>query len=174
MRNSKWLGLLILVPHLLMANTEQTVTIYEATADGQGDKFGTISIQESQYGVVFKPALSGLESGIHGFHLHDNASCDPGQKDGQKAAALEAGGHFDPKKTNKHDTPCREVHLGDLPPLYATEAGEINQSVLAPRLTLKDLDQHALMIHQHGDNFADKPEPLGGGGARVACGVIGQ
>jgi len=28
------------------------------------------------------------------------------------------------------------------------------------------------MIHAGGDNMSDKPEPLGGGGARYACGVI--
>jgi Cu-Zn family superoxide dismutase len=29
------------------------------------------------------------------------------------------------------------------------------------------------MIHAGGDNHADHPAPLGGGGARMACGVIG-
>jgi Cu-Zn family superoxide dismutase len=29
------------------------------------------------------------------------------------------------------------------------------------------------MIHVGGDNHADHPAPLGGGGARLACGVIG-
>jgi Cu-Zn family superoxide dismutase len=28
------------------------------------------------------------------------------------------------------------------------------------------------MIHQGGDNYSDDPKKLGGGGARVACGVI--
>jgi Cu-Zn family superoxide dismutase len=28
------------------------------------------------------------------------------------------------------------------------------------------------MIHAGGDNYADKPAPLGGGGERIACGVI--
>jgi Cu-Zn family superoxide dismutase len=27
------------------------------------------------------------------------------------------------------------------------------------------------MIHAGGDNFMDHPEPLGGGGGRIACGV---
>jgi superoxide dismutase, Cu-Zn family len=30
------------------------------------------------------------------------------------------------------------------------------------------------MIHAGGDNYADQPQPLGGGGARIACGVIGK
>jgi Cu-Zn family superoxide dismutase len=28
------------------------------------------------------------------------------------------------------------------------------------------------MIHVGGDNMSDQPKPLGGGGARYACGVI--
>jgi superoxide dismutase, Cu-Zn family len=31
----------------------------------------------------------------------------------------------------------------------------------------------SLIIHAGGDNHADQPAPSGGGGARVACGVIG-
>jgi Cu-Zn family superoxide dismutase len=27
------------------------------------------------------------------------------------------------------------------------------------------------MVHAGGDNYADEPQKLGGGGARVACGV---
>ena len=30
----------------------------------------------------------------------------------------------------------------------------------------------ALMIHANGDNYSDIPKKLGGGGARVACGVV--
>ena len=29
------------------------------------------------------------------------------------------------------------------------------------------------MVHMGGDNHSDHPAPLGGGGARVACDVIG-
>ena len=28
------------------------------------------------------------------------------------------------------------------------------------------------MVHASGDNYSDDPAPLGGGGARIACGVI--
>jgi Cu-Zn family superoxide dismutase len=29
-----------------------------------------------------------------------------------------------------------------------------------------------LVIHIGGDNYSDQPQPLGGGGARIACGAI--
>jgi Cu-Zn family superoxide dismutase len=44
---------------------------------------------------------------------------------------------------------------------------------LAPRIKdIQALKGHALMIHAGGDNYSDQPKPLGGGGARIACGVI--
>ncbi|MRR17699.1 MAG: superoxide dismutase [Cu-Zn] SodC1, partial [Deltaproteobacteria bacterium] len=30
----------------------------------------------------------------------------------------------------------------------------------------------SLMIHVGGDNYSDVPEKLGGGGGRLACGVV--
>ena len=42
----------------------------------------------------------------------------------------------------------------------------------ANRLKVADVKGRALMIHAGGDNYSDQPKPLGGGGARVACGVI--
>jgi Cu-Zn family superoxide dismutase len=50
--------------------------------------------------------------------------------------------------------------------------GSATQPVLAPRLKLSDLPGRALMLHAGGDNHADHPAALGGGGARIACGVI--
>ena len=44
--------------------------------------------------------------------------------------------------------------------------------LLAPRIKLSEIKGRSLMIHAGGDNYSDDPKPLGGGGARVACGVI--
>jgi Cu-Zn family superoxide dismutase len=44
--------------------------------------------------------------------------------------------------------------------------------VLAPRLKLSDVKGKALMVHAGGDNHSDHPAPLGGGGARIVCGII--
>ena len=38
-------------------------------------------------------------------------------------------------------------------------------------VTLADFQGHSLMIHAGGDNYADAPKPLGGGGERIVCGV---
>lgn len=139
---------------------------------GVGASVGQVTISESKYGVVFTPALTGLTPGVHGFHAHQNPSCDTNEKDGKKVPAGAAGGHLDPAGTNVHGAPWGEGHLGDLPPLYVDANGASAQAVLAPRLKLSDLKGKALMIHAGGDNHSDHPAALGGGGARVACGVI--
>jgi Cu-Zn family superoxide dismutase len=141
-------------------------------ASGIGKQVGTITATESDYGVIFTPRLAGLTPGLHGFHLHDKPSCGAQEKDGKMVAGLAAGGHFDPDGTNTHAGPWANGHLGDLPALYVGANSSAVYPVLAPRLKLTDLPGHSLMIHVGGDNHADHPEKLGGGGARVACGVI--
>ncbi len=150
------------------------VTMNLIDSDGKERNIGKITIQKTPYGLLFTPDLHSLPAGIHGFHVHENASCAPALKDGKTVAALSAGGHFDPKKTGKHLGPWSpDGHLGDLPALYVTHDGKATYPVLAPRLSeLKELDGRSLMLHAGGDNHDDHPEPLGGGGARIACGII--
>ncbi|KJH80979.1 superoxide dismutase family protein [Stutzerimonas stutzeri] len=150
-----------------------SVPMKAVTAEGVGESVGTVKIESSQYGLVLRPELSGLDSGAHGFHIHAKGSCEPADKDGETIAAGAAGGHWDPKNTGKHGEPWGEGHMGDLPALMVDGDGKANQPVLAPRLkSLGDIKGLALMVHKGGDNHSDHPQPLGGGGARVACGVI--
>ncbi len=145
-------------------------------ASGKLASVGTIFVHDTPYGAVFRPVLKGLAPGIHGFHVHQNASCEPGEKDGKAVAALAAGPHFDPNNSLRHGEPwgdgLNSGHLGDLPALYVDAKGDARQPVLAPRLKASDLDGRSLMLHAGGDNHSDHPEVLGGGGARIACGVI--
>jgi len=151
---------------------DTTVQISMVDAKGVGSSVGQVSISESKYGIVFSPSLKGLPPGLHGFHLHQNPSCDPKEKDGKMTPALTAGGHYDPSDSKRHDSPWGDGHLGDLPTLFVDADGNANQPVLASRLKMTDLAGHSLMVHMGGDNYADKPEPLGGGGVRMGCGVI--
>jgi len=147
-------------------------TVNAVNESGVGAVLGTVSAVDSPYGVLLTPNLAGLPPGLHGFHLHENPSCQAGDKDGKKVPALAAGGHWDPAKSGAHLGPYANGHMGDLPALYVDAQGQATVTVLAPRLKLKDLPGHALMIHVHGDNFADQPEKLGGGGPRMACAVL--
>lgn len=166
-------GLWIAIGSGIAHADEVTVSLNLAEAAGPGAAIGQVRIVETKYGVVFYPALKGLPPGLHGFHVHEKPSCAPGEQNGATVPALAAGGHLDPAATKKHGEPWGDGHLGDLPALFVGADGSAMQPVLAPRLKLADVRAHALMVHVGADNHSDHPAPLGGGGARMACGVIG-
>jgi Cu-Zn family superoxide dismutase len=151
---------------------EMRATMQVLSEPGAGKGAGTVSITETQHGLVFTPSLVGLPPGLHGFHVHEKGNCGPGQQDGKTVAGFAAGGHYDPAGSKKHGLPWGDGHLGDLPGLVVDASGAANYPVLAPRLKMADLKGRALMIHVGGDNHADHPAPLGGGGGRMVCGVI--
>lgn len=139
------------------------------------NKIGIVEIKENKYGVEFSPNLKGLPPGLHGFHVHEYGSIESSvdTKTGKVVKGGAAGGHYDPEKTKKHGLPWDDSsHRGDLPPLYVDMDGIATQPVLSPKLTLDELKGKSLMIHVHGDNHSDIPSPLGGGGERIAAGVI--
>ena len=154
------------------AATPAPVVMNAVSATGTGAVLGTVALEETPYGLVFTPALAGLEPGVHGFHVHEKGSCASDMKDGKPVAALAAGGHYDPDNSKQHGAPWGTGHRGDLPGLVVDAKGMASTPVLAPRLKLADVKGRSLMIHMGGDNHADHPQPLGGGGVRMACGVI--
>lgn len=165
-------GLLLACAFGTAAAKEIKVPLKMLSDTGVGAAAGDVTVTESRYGLVFTPSLTGLPPGLHGFHVHENASCDAGQKDGKAVAGLAAGGHYDPKASKKHGLPWGDGHLGDLPALLVDSSGNASNPVLAPRLKMADLKGRALMIHVGGDNHSDHPAALGGGGARLVCGPI--
>lgn len=159
----------------LLANADDTaeVTVNKVSSDGVGEAIGTVTLEDTDHGLVIELGLEQLPPGLHGFHVHENPDCSPAEKDGKMTAAAAAGGHYDPDDTGAHLGPYNpDGHLGDLPALYVNQDGESSHKLLAPRLEVADLAGRALMVHEGGDNYSDQPEPLGGGKSRIACGVI--
>ena len=147
--------------------------MHTATSTGPGDVIGTVTVSPGAHGATLTTDLRGLPPGPHGFHVHENGSCDPATANGQLVPAGAAGGHLDPAHTGHHEGPTHDGHLGDLPVLTADASGRAAQTLDAPRITdLQAIKGHALMIHAGGDNYSDTPAALGGGGARIACGVL--
>ena len=128
-----------------------------------GKSIGYVIAQDTPKGVLISPYLSDLPPGLHGMHIHQYPTCG--------RDALDAGEHWDPKSTDSHKGPYKDGHLGDLPVLKVNAQGNATTPVVAPNLTVKELYGHSLMIHAGGDDYSDNP-PMGGGGARIACGVI--
>ena len=150
-----------------------TASMSLATPTGPGAPIGFITIDIGPEGAAFILDLHGLPPGPHGFHVHANPSCAAGEKDGKPVPAGGAGAHLDPSMSRAHMGPMGAGHLGDLPVITVADDGSAHGRLVAPRISsLDDLRGHALMIHAGGDNYADSPAPLGGGGARLACGVI--
>lgn len=148
------------------------VAMKQIAVEGEGATAGTVTIRQTKDGVELAVALTGLTPGEHGFHLHENGSCDPADKDGKKVAGQAAGPHWDPEATKAHKGPGGGGHKGDLPKLLVPEGGKVKAKLPVAGLTLADLAGKSLMIHAGGDNYSDTPKALGGGGDRIVCGVI--
>lgn len=161
-----------------VAGNEKRIEIREATLSEDEEVMGVIRVIGMADGVLFKPSVKGLEPGMHGFHVHENASCDEDRSvddydaHPEPVAAGDAGSHLDPGFKENHAGPYGDGHLGDLPNLYVNEKGVAEHPVFAPRLRMRDLENRSLVIHANPDNYSDEPEPNGGSGPRVACGVI--
>ena len=146
-------------------------------ASGIGAEVGTITLRDSDNGLLIDLDLTdAIPAGPHGTHIHENPSCAPALRDGTPVAGLAAGGHYDPGNTGKHLGPSGDGHLGDLPVVYVESDGgkplPTTHTLVAPRLTVADVRGRSLVIHSGGDNYRDEPKPLGGGGSRIACGLI--
>jgi Cu-Zn family superoxide dismutase len=171
-----------IVPTILIASAlagtaqgqELRAEMYLITPEAAEQPIGTILISSAPAGARFVADLQGLPPGQHGFHVHENGDCGPGPTDdGTATPGMAAGEHYDPEGTKAHRGPDGQGHLGDLPFLTVLEDGKGVGEAIAPRI--KDTAQlkgRALIIHAGGDNYSDEPKPLGGGGARVACGII--
>ena len=101
--------------------------------------------------------------------MHEFPNCGAKAKDGKLSAGEMAGGHWDPDKVHKHGA---GGHKGDLPKLEVSDKGAVKAKLEAKGMKLADFAGKALMIHAGGDNYSDQPKPNGGGGERIACGVI--
>lgn len=163
---------ILLAAGISAAEDRLTIRMVSINSQGTGVPIGTITVEESRFGTIFRPDLEGLTPGLHGFHIHENPSCEPAEKNGKMVPGLAAGGHYDPGATGVHAGPFGNGHLGDLPALYFDPDGRANHPVLAPRVQISDLKGRALILHAGGDNYSDQPKPLGGGGPRVACGIV--
>ena len=51
-------------------------------------------------------------------------------------------------------------------------AAKLPKPLPVPHLTLADAKGRSIVIHAGGDDYSDQPAPSGGGGARIACGVV--
>jgi Cu-Zn family superoxide dismutase len=122
---------------------------------------------------MFAADLHDLPAGAHGFHVHEDGNCGPTMLTGVLIPAGAAGQIWDPDKVGKHLGPLGDGKRGDLPLLTISADGTDKETVTAPHIKdVNDLKGRALVITLGGDNYKDDPLPDGGGGGRIACGVV--
>ena len=148
--------------------------VYLTTNTGLGQKIGEVSFMDTPTGLLVNVDLQNLSQGQHGFHIHENPDCGVmADAQGKIQPALKAGGHYDPDKTGHHMGPNHNGgHRGDLPVLTVPKNGKIKTSFTVKNLRVQEIKNRSIMVHAGGDNYSDEPLPLGGGGTRIACGVI--
>jgi Cu-Zn family superoxide dismutase len=150
-----------------------TVKMAKATQHGTGTPIGTVTINDSDKGATFAVDLRGIPPGPHGFHVHDDGSCGPTMMMGILIPAGAAGRIWDPDHVGKHLGPLGDGDRGDLPLLTVKDDGTDKETVTAPHIKdIGDLKGRTLVIMIGGDNYKDDPLLDGGGGGRLACGLI--
>ena len=152
-----------------------TVVMNSIDANGVAKKLGTLELSDTKTGLQIKPRLTDLPAGRAWIACPRQSGLWSRQRSKwpAPAAGIAAGGHYDPANTGKHLGPQREGHKGDMPVLTVETGGKATKPVTAPHLALADVKgRSSTVIHAGGDNYSDQPAPLGGGGARIACGVV--
>jgi Cu-Zn family superoxide dismutase len=122
--------------------------------------------------VLVKLQLKGLTPGWHGLHFHEKGDCS-------KSDFTSAGGHVHTTTPATHGLlNPRGNDSGDMPNVYVGADGTANVEVFSTFVSLKaagrpvlmDADGSAIVIHAGPDDH--NTQPIGGAGARVACGVV--
>lgn len=114
---------------------------------------GTVCFYPYRKGTIIIYEIRGLpKNGLFfACHIHVGQSCQ------------NPNGHFNP---NHKDHP---YHLGDLPPLYASQ-GIAWGMLYSDRFKPETIVHHTFIIHEHEDDF--QSQPSGHSGKMIACGEI--
>lgn len=129
---------------------------------------GEATFTETDTGLDVEVNIANAPAGKHGFHIHENGSCD----DQGKAA----GGHYNPDGV-MHGMVAKDgfehAHAGDFGNIEIAADGTGTLNVFIPGLTLTG-EQHnvagkAVILHEKEDDFG---QPTGNAGSRIGCGVI--
>ncbi|HEX8471781.1 MAG TPA: superoxide dismutase family protein [Brevundimonas sp.] len=141
------------------------------TADGADA--GTVTSFEGPKGMIFRIDGKGWPAGWHAVHLHAVGTCEG-------PAFTSAGGHVNHAEgarphglLNKSGGP----DLGDLQNVYAAADGSVHADVYLAWEGLNakpsdyiDANGLSFLVHASPDDYVS--QPIGGAGARIACGVF--
>lgn len=132
---------------------------------------GVVFFQDTIGGTIVTAQINGLPDyrpataredpvGPHGFHLHENGTCETVNPSDPFQAA---GGHWNPTH-QPHGN-----HAGDFPVLFSNN-GRAYMSFFTNKFRVNEVIGKAVIIHENPDDY--RTQPAGDAGKRLACGVI--
>ena len=152
-----------------ITEAEQTV-VAQCTLEHSDAVKGTILLMQApNTPTLIKGTITGLEPGLHGFHIHEFGDMSDGCKS--------MGGHYNPDGVDHGD--LKEGHVGDLENVLADEKGVAKFSIVAPRVDLigdRSVIGRGIVVHEDEDDLGKGGDAeslkTGNAGERLACGVI--
>lgn len=157
---------------------ESTAASPDVTAAGtitgkNGEKLGTIEMQEGPEGVLLTLSLEGIPAGRHGIHFHEKADCS------NRESFASAGAHYVPAGVSDQGAgffdPEGGPHAGNLPNIIAHEDGKVDVEIYTTLVTIKDgpatlfdEDGSSLVVHENPDSYLSHTAA----GSRFACAEI--
>ena len=133
------------------------------TADGSAA--GTVTAFRGPRGLLFRVEGQGWPAGWHGVHLHAVGKCEgPG--------FTSAGAHVN---HTDHAMPHGLLNsagpdLGDLQNVHAAADGSAHAEVYLGSTEVTSTEGLSFLVHANADDHVS--QPIGGAGARIACGVF--
>lgn len=139
--------------------------------DNKGAEIGSAYFKDAGHGVLIHIKVADLPVGWHGLHLHAVGLCEDDE------AFKTAKGHVGIDEGPHGFLSDEKQHPGDLPNLIVGENGKAEVELYTSMVSLSggehpllDDDGSSLMIHEAADDHIT--QPIGGSGARIACGDI--
>lgn len=143
-----------------------------ALHDAAGVEFGTVTAWRGPLGILMRVEGKNWPAGWHSVHLHAVGKCEgPG--------FTSAGAHLNHAEARPHGllNPDGGPDLGDLQNIWAAADGTAKAEVYLAGAGLDaggvdqlEGDGLAFMVHANADDHVS--QPIGGAGARIACGVF--
>jgi superoxide dismutase, Cu-Zn family len=172
MRKLSWITAVLSLVLAMSVQADEPDAIAELL-NRDGEQIGEAHFFQGQAGTLIRIVLEGLPPGPKAVHIHSVGTCDD-HCDGFQ----DSGGHLNPDE-RKHGLLNPEgPDAGDLPNFmvqadgtawveFHTGLASLDGSIGGQIL---DEDGAAIVIHENPDDHYS--QPIGGAGARIACGVI--
>jgi Cu-Zn family superoxide dismutase len=158
----------VITPSAWAQTSDSTAQATIFSTSDPSEQIGEATFAETSNGLRINVAINDAPQGYHGFHIHENGSCD----DGGQAAR----GHFNPLGV-KHGRLITDgferAHAGDLGNIYIHDdnSGSLTEIIRGLPLTdgEKAIANKAVILHEQRDDYG---QPTGNAGGRIGCGII--